>query len=131
MELAVMPGEHRVALALDGYAEKSDVVRVERAGESVSLAFALRPVEAAVGPPDRPRRPIGPRAERATGILVIATVPTWSNVFLGARKLGVTLLRTALPTGHHRLTLRSDAHGSRTVEVDIREGETTRLRVQL
>ena len=58
-------------------------------------------------------------------------MPTWSNVYEGSRSLGVTPLRTTLPVGHHRLTLRSDEYGTRTVEVDIREGETARLRIEL
>jgi tRNA A-37 threonylcarbamoyl transferase component Bud32 len=136
IEAAVGPGEHAVRLTLPGYREESELVRIERAGETEALTFALLPLAEERAEPRR-SEPVGRRrepagsAERATGLLVIATVPTWSNVYEGSRTLGVTPLRTALPVGHHRLTLRSDEHGSRTVEVDIREGETTRLRVEL
>jgi hypothetical protein len=136
LEAAVGPGEHAVRLTLPGYRDASDTVRVERAGETEALTFALLPLaeertEERRGEPSARRREPTSSGARATGLLVIATVPTWSNVYEGSRSLGVTPLRAALPVGHHRLTLRSDEHGSRTVEVDIREGETTRLRVEL
>jgi tRNA A-37 threonylcarbamoyl transferase component Bud32 len=136
LEAAVGPGEHAVRLTLPGYLEASDVVRIERAGETEALTFALLPIAEErtetrrAEPSPRRREPAG-SAERATGLLVIATVPTWSNVYEGSRSLGVTPLRTTLPVGHHRLTLRSDEYGTRTVEVDIREGETARLRIEL
>lgn len=136
IELAVLPGDHAIRLVLAGYREEIESIHVERPGESASLTFALEAVEeVAVRPADR--RPRGGREPRgaseggATGILIVGSEPVWSNVYEGSRNLGVTPLRTEMRVGHHRLTLRSEGHGSRTVEVDVREGETTRVRVQL
>lgn len=138
LEVAVLPGEHEIRLALAGYRDELETIHVERPGETASLTFALEEEEVLAvrdGPVRRPRdrgpRDRAPAESTASGILIIATVPTWSNVYEGGRHLGVTPLRTELRVGHHRLTLRSEEHGTRNVEVDVREGETTRLRVEL
>jgi hypothetical protein len=139
LELAVLPGEHHIAVVLAGHREESEVVHIERPGETVSLSYALDEAEGDVravadrrrGGRDRSTRGGSEVAPTATGMLAITTVPTWSEVFEGGRSLGVTPLRASLPAGHHRLTLRPEGHGSRSVEVDIAAGETTRLRVDL
>jgi eukaryotic-like serine/threonine-protein kinase len=61
-----------------------------------------------------------------TGRLTLDTFP-WTEIFLGNRRLGTTpLFEVNVPAGHHRLhAVNSDSHVDRTIDVDIRPGETT------
>jgi serine/threonine protein kinase len=142
LELAVVPGEHEIRLVLAGYREETEVVRLENAGETLSLTYALQ-VETAVAVSERPRGGGSSRRDRtgsggagggssasaATGMVIVGSTPDWALVYEGSRRLGPTPYRGAMSVGHHRLTLRSEEHGTRTVEVDVREGETARALV--
>lgn len=138
IELAVVPGEHEIRLALAGYREETELVRLENAGETLSLTYALQVETSVASAPDRPRRGGGTRRadhggsaseSSATGMVIVGSTPDWALVYEGSRRLGPTPYRGAMSVGHHRLTLRSEEHGTRTVEVDVREGETARALV--
>ena len=66
------------------------------------------------------------------GFLTLATSP-WTSVTCAGRSLGETpLMRVSLPVGHHSCRLVNADEGiSETYEVDIRPGETTRVRLGL
>ena len=92
--------------------------------ETVQRASAP-PRKPAVAPPVR-RRPASP------GRLTIDTRP-WTEVFLGARRLGMTPLHgVELTPGVHRLRLVNEPQGlETTVRVKIRSGRETRIRRSL
>jgi serine/threonine protein kinase len=130
LAVEVAPTPHRVELSLAGYETVGDDVTFSAAGEQAMLSFALRraPVSRPSGDRDRPRP--SSATSSATGTLRIATDP-YSEVYEGSRHLGTTPLQTTLPVGHHTLSLRSPGHTSRTTDVDIRDGEVTRVRLTL
>lgn len=67
---------------------------------------------------------------RGPGTVVIGAEQGWAEVSLAGKKLGTTPLRTQLPAGTHALEVRFFGTGSpRVVPVDVRAGETTKLRL--
>ncbi len=138
LELAVLPGEHAIGLALAGYRDETELVRLENPGETLALTYALQEeTTVATAPPRRGGSRRGDRgsaggastAPSATGIVIVGSTPHWALVYEGSRRLGPTPYRGSMPVGRHHLTLRSEAHGTRSVDVDVREGETSRALV--
>ncbi len=125
LSLEVAPTPHHVEVQLVGYESIADDVTFSSPGEQAMLSFALRRERTRAGDPHRPTPP-----PRASGTLRIATDP-YSEVYEGSRHLGTTPLQIALPGGHHTLWLRSPGHASRSVDVEIRPDEVTRLRLSL
>jgi serine/threonine-protein kinase len=145
LESPVELGEHRVQVALDGFAPAEDRVLVEAAADRASLSFTLRPAGGRSEPGPSQAEPVrtagrdgprdGSRGERAsprgpTGTLRVATTP-WSEVFEGPRRLGETPLQLELPAGRHVLTLRAPDRPPQTTAVEIQAGEVTRVRLTL
>jgi eukaryotic-like serine/threonine-protein kinase len=66
------------------------------------------------------------------GYLTLATSP-WTNVSCDGRSLGETpLMHVTLPVGHHSCRLVNEAEGiHESYDLDIRPGETTRVRLGL
>jgi serine/threonine-protein kinase len=71
-------------------------------------------------------------AARAKGKLSLVTSP-WSNVYFGKKNLGETpLTNVPLPAGKQRLLLINDERKLRTtIEVEIKPGKTTALKLKL
>ncbi|MFT3711904.1 MAG: serine/threonine-protein kinase [Archangium sp.] len=69
---------------------------------------------------------------KAKGKLSLVTSP-WSNVYFGKKNLGETpLTNVSLPAGKHRLLLINDERKLRTtIEVEIKPGKTTALKLKL
>jgi len=91
--------------------------------------------EAAPAPTRRVRRR-RPRAAPAPagppGRVALVTTGAWAEVYEGSRLLGQTPGSFSLPPGRHALTLRPfGTTDTRTVRVEVRSGETSRVRVDL
>lgn len=120
LEVSVAPGDHVVALSLDGYADEQSALTLSGPGETGVLVFSLR----------RPARPVhvGATAAARSGTLTISTTP-WSRVYAGARLLGTTPLANAsLPAGRHTLTLRAPGRADKRIVVTIAADAETRVR---
>jgi hypothetical protein len=67
---------------------------------------------------------------RELGTVNVATPGGWADVYRGGRRIGRTPGRFALPPGRYTLTLRPFGDGpERTVNVEVRRGETARVSV--
>lgn len=79
-----------------------------------------------------PAKPPRPAVPRGKGLLSLQTSP-WSNVFFGKKNLGETpLVGVSLPAGRQRLTLINDERKLKTtIEVEIKPGQTTTLKLKL
>jgi hypothetical protein len=96
------PGPHLIQLLKAGYRDAFDTVVLE-AGVGRTVALTL---------------------EALTGILLVTTTPTGSEVSLKGVSLGTTpLLITTLESGTHRLTLSSPGYQPKEVDITI-EGRT-------
>ncbi len=93
----LQPGPHLVQVSRAGYRDAFDTV-ILQPGIGRTAAFTLEPL---------------------TGILLVTSTPSGSEVSLKGLSLGITpLLVTTLESGAHRLTLSSP--GFQTKEVDVR-----------
>jgi serine/threonine-protein kinase len=81
-------------------------------------------------PPEEPPPEVTPPG--GDGFLILATSP-WTNVSCNGRTLGTTpIMRESLPPGHYSCRLTNPEEGiQETYELDIRAGETTRVRLGL
>ena len=66
---------------------------------------------------------------RGRGTLVVVTVGEWSEVYIGSRRVGESMVPISLPVGTHRVELRPNGDKNRSVvrRVTVRRGETSRL----
>ena len=72
------------------------------------------------------------RSKGNPGTVVIGTSQGWAEVFAKGQKLGTTPLRIELPSGTQVLEVRPYGAGSsRRVAVDVKEGELTKVRLDL
>jgi hypothetical protein len=123
-------GNHVLRATLEGYEPAERTVKVERAGERFNVLLTLKALDGDQ-PADAPPRPTdGPG--KARGKLNLAATP-WADVYFNGKKLGVTpLIDFSLPVGKHALKLRNpEKKISKTVNVEIKAGQTTSLRVKL
>lgn len=86
-----------------------------------------------LSPPDgKNPKPVKKRPAARQGKLSLQTIP-WTIVYFGKKSLGETpLANVALPAGKHRLRLVNEEKKlSTTIEVVIKPGETTTMRLKL
>jgi serine/threonine-protein kinase len=69
---------------------------------------------------------------QGSGTLVIGTSQGWATIYEKGKKLGNSPLRIELSAGDHALVIRPYGEGAaRHINVDVRPGETVKLRVEL
>ena len=134
---ALEPGAHIVGVELEGHEPVEREITLAP-GERRTLVLDLRPIAEPAPPPapveiaDEPAPK--PRVKpRGPGRLTVRSVPVYSVVYAGRRKLGQTpLANIALPPGRHRLRFVSQELGVTVRKtVKIAPGKTTRLTVDL
>jgi hypothetical protein len=145
--LYVPPGQHEIELRLEGYRTYRQKLYVGP-GDTLEINYqmlALRPGERnepALPPPPPPGEWTGTPAptggERPAspfGILAIKVEPADAQIFLDEEAWVVTQGRPELvihvEAGWHRLEVRKEGFQPFRTEVELSEGETTRLNVKL
>ncbi len=131
------PGAHKVEAALANYQPGAKEISLEP-GAKTNVLLALKalevPAPAAPAPNPPPAAPpAGTKAPAAQkGKLTLSTTP-WTRVSLGGRALGDTpLVEVPLPAGKHVLKLTNEDKGiSRSIEVEIKAGQTTTKKLSL
>jgi serine/threonine-protein kinase len=131
----VAVGHHSIVASAGGH--QPAVKEIDLAeGEKATVMLALKPLEAApdAGASAQSQTPgNGTKAPAARmGKLTLSTTP-WTKVTLNGRVLGDTpLVEVPLPAGKHVLKLTNDDKGiSRSVEVEIKPGQTTAKKLSL
>lgn len=136
-------GEHLVSATIPGHGAVTRTVRLERHGERVNFVLSLpgsRAMDAEeeqaapgrAGTADVSGEPARTSKSIPRGRLTLETIP-WTHVYVGKEELGYTpLVEVPLPAGRHLLRLvNPEERISKTVEVDVRPGQTTVKRLQL
>jgi hypothetical protein len=145
--LYVPAGNHEIELRLDGYESFEQKIYVAR-GDTLEIRHQMRPLRAnesagplpspqplppewtAAPPPSTDGQPVSP-----FGILALRVEPVDAQIYvddeawLGMQ--GRTELAIHMPPGWHRLEVRKDGYQTFSTEVELSEGNTTRLSVKL
>ncbi len=124
-------GVHHLLATLAGHLPAEQDVTLEE-GEKAAVVLVLKPIEAAPPPPPAPAPAPAPKHVAEKGKLTLSTTP-WTRVSLNGRVLGDTpLVEFPLPAGRHVLKLSNDDKGiSRSIEVEIKAGQTTTKKLSL
>jgi hypothetical protein len=105
--------------------------RHRRRREREEAERAAAPVSSSGPAPTAAARAAAP-LKSGPGTLVIGTSQGWALVFEGSQQLGTTPLKLELASGPHVLQIRPYGEGApRRMAVEIKAGETTKLRVEL
>ena len=146
------PGRYRITASLEGHGDAEQEVAVQTTGDRMSVLLQLAPVGAGAAPSGAPAAgdtvattasagpgaPGAPNVEPASatvktkatrGRLTLTTLP-WTEVYVGAKKLGETpLVDHPLPAGTWLLRLVNAQKGiDQRMTVEIKAGERTALR---
>jgi len=120
----VDPGEHTIAVSLDGYDDHEQTVTL-RAGERRTVQLQLVPT------PPAPVKVAVKKRPRQDGRLTARTQP-WATVYYKGKKLGTTpFANIKLPAGTHTLTFKNPKKKPHRRAVVIRSGKTTKLNFEL
>ncbi|MFT3840520.1 MAG: serine/threonine-protein kinase [Myxococcaceae bacterium] len=134
--LDVPPGHHTIVATAAGHLPAVKELDLAE-GEKTTVVLALKAVAepAVVAAPTAAPADAGVPANKAvarTGKLTLSTTP-WTKVVLNGRVLGDTpLVEVPLPAGKHVLKLTNDEKNiSRSIEVEIKPGQTTAKKLSL
>jgi len=108
----LQPGEHELALALDGYEAKRRTVAIQP-GDTARAEFSLRAV-------------------RGSGFVKISVVP-WAVVYIDGDSVDTTPFNRLLSLSHgrHKLVLSNPDFPDYTTYIDVPGDETTKMLVDL
>ena len=144
-------GKHQVVAHVEGRVPAKRAFSLTDPGERQTIVLTLTPIVRVelpqpppvevppVQPPVQPppvQPPVKPPDERpapvAKGRLSLNTEP-WTQVFLGARKLGETpILDLSLPAGSYTLKVVNEEKGiSKAIMVEIKPGQSTVMKLKL
>ena len=123
-------GHHKVEATFPGHlpaVKEIDLADDEKATVVLVLKPVAAPEPADAGATSKTSTPVV-----AKGRLTLSTTP-WTRVTLNGRVLGDTpLVELPLPAGRHVLKLNNDEKGiNRTIEVEIKAGQTTAKKLSL
>jgi hypothetical protein len=125
------PQPESQAAPSDQHVQPSEGVAASDAQEVDQSSQAESPLPDLATAPSVQGNDAGP-AKLGTGTVLIGTSQGWATVFDKGKKLGTTPLRALLRAGAHTLIIRPYGEGAgRRTSIDVRPGETVKLRVDL
>jgi hypothetical protein len=127
-EIRVPTREYRLRITHAGRRMDERTLELE-GGERTELSVTLERERTAPTTGTHVEHPTG---ASGPGHITINATP-WCNVSIDGHAVGETpIVEHALPSGSHSITCTNpETHGTRTVRVDVRPGETTRTRITL